>query len=229
MNSETTLPSSAIPDEGFATSVKGAAIAGFKELLGGIRHWRISHLIGVRDLRHRYARSKLGQVWLLVSTGVMIGVLSVVWSLLWRQPLHELMPFIGVSLIIWNYLSQVLLDSTSAFIVQGHLYRNQRMNFSVSIYSVIYKNTIMLGHNLIVIVVLIVAFDVPVNFNLLQLVPAFGLTWIGMIWLGYIIAMICVRFRDVIQVIATWLTVLFYITPSYVEARVPSARVLFNH
>jgi lipopolysaccharide transport system permease protein len=213
MNSETTLPSSAIPDKGFATSVKGAAIAGFEELLGGIGHWRISHLIGVRDLRHRYARSKLGQVWLMVSTGVMIGALSVVWSLLWRQPIHELMPFIGVGLIIWNYLSQVLLDSTSIFIVQGHLYRNQRMNFSVLIYSVIYKNTIMLAHSLIVIVVLIVALDVPVNLNLLQLVPAFGLAWIGMIWLGYIVAMICVRFRDVIQVIGTWLTVLFYITP----------------
>src|SRR5580693_8972955 len=148
MNNETTLPSSAIPDKGFATSVKGAAIAGFEELLGGIGHWRISHLIGVRDLRHRYARSKLGQVWLMVSTGVMIGALSVVWSLLWRQPIHELMPFIGVGLIIWNYLSQVLLDSTSIFIVQGHLYRNQRMNFSVLIYSVIYKNTIMLAHSL---------------------------------------------------------------------------------
>jgi hypothetical protein len=33
-------------------------IAGFEELFAGIRYWRISHLIGVRDLRHRYARSK---------------------------------------------------------------------------------------------------------------------------------------------------------------------------
>jgi hypothetical protein len=33
-------------------------IAGFEELFAGIRYWRISHLMGVRDLRHRYARSK---------------------------------------------------------------------------------------------------------------------------------------------------------------------------
>jgi lipopolysaccharide transport system permease protein len=142
---------------------KGAAIAGFEELLGGIRYWRISHLIGVRDLRHRYARSKLGQLWLTLSTASMIGVLGFVWSLLFNQPIRELMPFIGTSLIIWNYLSQVLIDCTSIFVEQGNLYRNQKMNFSVSIYSVIYKNTIMLAHNLIIIVVLIVAFDVPVN------------------------------------------------------------------
>jgi ABC-type polysaccharide/polyol phosphate export permease len=213
MNNETILPSSAIQGEGLATSVKSAVIAGFKELLGGIRHWRISHLIGVRDLRHRYARSKLGQLWLMLSTGVMIGVLSAVWSLLWHQPIHELMPFIGVSLIIWNYLSNVLIDCTSIFIIQGHLYRNQKMNFSVLIFSVIYRNAIMLAHSLVVIAVLIVAFDVTVNWYLLQVVPALGLTWIGMIWLGYLIAMICVRFRDIIQVITTWMTVLFYITP----------------
>src|SRR5262249_31045184 len=89
----------------FPSSVSGAAIAGLEELLGGIRHWRVSHLIGVRDLRHRYARSKLGQLWLTLSTGVMIAMLTAVWSLLWNQPIHELMPFIGVSLVIWNYLS----------------------------------------------------------------------------------------------------------------------------
>jgi ABC-type polysaccharide/polyol phosphate export permease len=197
----------------FPVSVKGAAIAGFEELLGGIHHWRVWHLLGVNDLRHRYARSKLGQLWLTLSTAIMIGVLTAVYSLLFNQPMHELMPFIGVSLIMWNYLSQVLNECTSIFVTQGSLYRNQKMNFSVSIYSVIYKNTIMLAHSLVIIVVLIIALNVPVNWYLLQIVPAFGLTWIGMVWLGYLIAMTCVRYRDIIQLITTWLTVLFFVTP----------------
>ena len=63
MQSETALP----------VSVKGAAIAGFEELLGGIHHWRVWHLLGVNDLRHRYARSKLGQFWLRTySTGMFL-------------------------------------------------------------------------------------------------------------------------------------------------------------
>jgi ABC-type polysaccharide/polyol phosphate export permease len=93
------------------------------------------------------------------------------------------------------------------------LYRNQKMNFSVSIYSVIYKNTIILSHSLVIIVVLIVVLDVPVNWHLLQIVPAFGLTWIAMICFGYLIALICVRYRDIVQIITTWFTVLFFITP----------------
>jgi lipopolysaccharide transport system permease protein len=34
-----------------------------------------------------------------------------------------------------------------------------------------------------------------------------------MVWAGYIIAMTCVRYRDIIQVITNWLLVLFFITP----------------
>jgi homopolymeric O-antigen transport system permease protein len=195
------------------STVKGAAAIGLDELVGGIRHWRVWHLLGVRELRHRYARSKLGQVWLILSTAVMIVALAAVWSLLWNQPLHEIMPFFGTSLILWTYLSQVVTECTSIFITHGNLYLNQKMNYSVSIYSVIYKNTLMLAHNLVIIVVLVVAFGVPVNWYLLQFIPAFALTWIGLVWLGYVIAMICVRYRDIIQVINTWMMVLFFVTP----------------
>jgi ABC-type polysaccharide/polyol phosphate export permease len=34
-----------------------------------------------------------------------------------------------------------------------------------------------------------------------------------MLWVGYLIAMMCVRYRDIIQVITTWLMVLFFVTP----------------
>jgi len=190
-----------------------AAAAGFEEILGGARNWRVWHLLGLNDLRNRYARSRFGQLWLTLSTAVMIGVLSIVWSLLWQQPLRELMPFIGIGLIIWNFLAQVLTECTSIFGAHGNYYRNQKMNFSVSIYSVIYRNALILAHNLIVIVVLIVALGVPVNWYLLQIVPALVLTCIMMAWAGYVIAMTCVRYRDVIQLISTWLMVWFFVTP----------------
>ena len=203
------------PSAPTAAAAPGAVAAGLKELLGGIHHWRVWHLLGIRELRHRYARSKLGQLWLMLSTGVMIGVLSGVWSLLWSQPVRDLIPFFGTGLVMWTFLSQVLIDCTSIFVTHGNLYRNQRMNFSVSIYSLIYKNSIMLAHNLVIVALLIVACGVPINAYLLQIVPAFVLTWITMLWTGYVVAMICVRYRDIIQVITTWLSVLFFLTPVF--------------
>jgi ABC-type polysaccharide/polyol phosphate export permease len=194
-------------------SMTSAVATGFEELVGGARNWRVWHLLGSRDLRHRYARSRFGQAWLTLSTAIMIGVLAAVWSLLWNQPLHDLMPFIGIGLIMWNFLAQTLTEFAAAFVTHGQYYRNQKMNFSVSIYSVVYKNIIILGYGLIVILFLIVAFRVPVNWYLLQIVPGFALTCIMLTWSGYIIAMACVRYRDIVQVITTWLTVWFFVTP----------------
>jgi lipopolysaccharide transport system permease protein len=150
----------------------------------------------------------LRKSWPALGTGE-----SGIFSGLSNQPVAELVPFIGIGIVLWGYFSQVLIDCTLVFAAHGYLYRNQRMNFSVSIYAVIYKNTIILGHSLIIVVGLILLFQVPVNWYDLQIIPAFLLTWISMLWAGYMIAMICVRYRDIIQLINTWLLVLFFITP----------------
>ena len=55
--------------------------AGLEELVDGLHNWRVWHLLGLNELRHRYARSRFGQLWLTLSTAVMIGVLAIVWSL----------------------------------------------------------------------------------------------------------------------------------------------------
>ena len=195
------------------TTIKRAEAAGLAELLNGAWHWRLWHLLGARELRQRYARSRLGQLWLVLSAAIMIAVMSMAWSLLSSQPVSELVPFIGAGFVIWTYLSQAITDCNMIFVSHGYYYRNQRMNFSVSIYSVIYKNTIVFAHSLIIVVVLIVFFGVPVNWYDLQIIPALLLTWITMLWAGYVIAMICVRYRDIIQLINSWLLVLFIITP----------------
>jgi homopolymeric O-antigen transport system permease protein len=197
----------------FLSSILSATGAGFAELRGGAHNWRVWHLLGVSELRNRYARSRFGQGWVVLSTGIMIGALATTWSLLWNTPLHDLMPFMGTSLIIWGFLSQTISDCASIFVQHGNYYRNQRMNLSVSIYSVIHKNMIILAHNFILVIVLVIVFRLSINWWLLQIIPAFVLTCITMTWFGYLIAMICVRYRDVIQLITTWLAVLIFVTP----------------
>jgi lipopolysaccharide transport system permease protein len=193
--------------------LKCFASAGLGELVQGARNWRVWHLLGTKELRNRYMRSKLGQIWLTLSSAIMIGAMGLVWSLLFKQPVRELLPYFGISLIMWNFMSQVLIECTGIFSAHAQFYRNQKMNFAVSIYSVIYKNTIIIGYNLIIIALLIAIFGIPVNWYLLQIVPAFVLTWLMLLWVGYVLAMACVRYRDLIQVVTNWMLLFFFLTP----------------
>src|SRR5262245_2703119 len=187
------------------SSLVSAGIAGFEELVGGVRHWRVWHLLGSRELRHRYARSRLGQFWVMVSVAITISAMAAISSLLWNQPAHEVAPFAGLGFILWTFMSHVATECTQVFSAHSNLYHNQKMNFSISIYSVIYKNALILAHNFIIIVALIVIFSVPVNWYTLEIVPALFVTVVAMTWSGYFIALICVRYRDVIQIINNWL------------------------
>ena len=87
------------------------------------------------------------------------------------------------------------------------------MVLSVSIFSVIYKNTIILLYNGLIIFALIFIFDVPVDLDLLMVVPGLILTWIALLWLGYLLAMVCTRFRDAGQIVDSTMQILFFITP----------------
>src|SRR6516165_9109276 len=167
------------------SSLSDAATAGFADILDGARYWRVWHLLGTRELRHRYVRSKLGQFWLVLSAAMMIAAMSMAWSVLSNQPVNELVPFIGAGFVIWGYFSQAILDCTMVFVSHGNFYRNQKMNLSASIYSVIYKNTMIFAHSLIIVIALILFFGIPVNWYDLQFLPALLLTWITMLWVGY--------------------------------------------
>jgi ABC-type polysaccharide/polyol phosphate export permease len=82
------------------SGVATSSAKGFAELAEGAANWRIWHLIGTGDLRRRYARSRIGQFWLSLSTGLSTLILGGVWSVLWNVQPGTLLPHLTVS--IWS-------------------------------------------------------------------------------------------------------------------------------
>src|SRR5215470_14628323 len=109
------------------SSRPGLFTLGIADLLSGIDNWRLSHLMGLGEIRRRYARSRIGQFWLTISTGIMIATLGLVWSTLWKMPIADLMPFIAISLIVWTLVSGTLGEATTAFASTGPIFLNQGM------------------------------------------------------------------------------------------------------
>ena len=186
---------------------------GYTDLAQGIRDWRVSHLMGLNEIRRRYARSKIGQFWVTISTAIMVAALGLVWSSLWKTPIGELLPFISISLILWGLMTGALGEAATVFVQSGPMYLNQGMSFSTAIYALIYRNLLIFAHNLPVVVATMIIFSVPLRATAILALPGFVFLVVTLLWLGYLVAIACVRFRDLTQVVQSGLLIAFFVTP----------------
>lgn len=188
-------------------------VSGFNDLKAGLDAWRIWHLIGSGDLRRRYSRSKLGQFWLTLSTGISILIMSAVWAVLFKQPLANMLPYMAVSIIIWQFFAGIMSDAVNVFVSSNHLLLSQKMPCSIVVIASVYRNFLTLLHNLIIIPVVFLVFWVPVTWEVILVLPALLLMLITSIWLTYLVGAICARFRDLINIFTAIMQLAFYITP----------------
>ena len=66
---------------------------------------RLAWTLGWLDIKLRYRGSMLGPFWLTLSTGIMVGSLGVLYSTLFHMNMHEYLPFLSLSLVLWGFLS----------------------------------------------------------------------------------------------------------------------------
>ena len=77
----------------------------------------------------------------------------------------------------------------------------------------ILKNLIILGHNLVVLVPIFAFFPNQLGWISFMALPGLLLTLWGGIALIFILAIVCLRYRDVRNIVANILQVSFYLTP----------------
>jgi homopolymeric O-antigen transport system permease protein len=191
----------------------GSVWAGAHELIEGVQQWRVWHLLGSGELRRRYARSKIGQFWLTISTGMFVATIGFVWANLWNMPIARMLPYVAVSYILWLFISGILGDATQAFIKNAPYFFNQKMTFSVAIYALAYRQVLVLGHNAVIIVITYIVFWQPVSWSALLALPGILLTTFISVLVAYLIAVVCTRYRDVGQIVESILQIAFFVTP----------------
>jgi len=197
----------------FAGNVSALAEAGLQDMLEGIENWRIWHLMGSAELRRRYARSRLGQFWLTLSTGILIGSLGLVWSVLWKMPVSEMMPYFAASMVLWTMLTGFIGDATSIFSGSGRYFLNERMSFATAIAAMLYQHILIFLHNAVIVVLVFAVFKRPIGLQALLAIPGFCLAVLTAMWLAYVVAILCTRYRDLGQVVTSLLQIAFFVTP----------------
>lgn len=179
----------------------------------GLRSWWLWNAMAWQDILLRYRGSVLGPFWLTISMAIMIGALGVLYSSLFKMELHDYMPFLCLGILSWSLLSSLVVESCQVFTQSEAIIKQVKLPFSVHIYRMIWRNLIIAGHNAVVYPVVMLIFGVAPTMATLLFLPGLALLIINAVWLALLFGMVCARFRDVPQIVASLVQVVFFITP----------------
>tara|TARA_Y100000591_G_C21709816_1_gene632853 strand:+ start:231 stop:1007 length:777 start_codon:yes stop_codon:yes gene_type:complete len=185
----------------------------FRDIVASLLNWRLIYILALSAVRSRFARSYLGQFWSTLSIGILIICTGFVWSMLWGLEISEYLPYVAVGHCFYLFAAGAINDSSAIIVAESQLYKVKRIPFFVSVFSLLFRGLITLLFNSpIIFIVIIWSNDAYLDWDF------FYITYIMivltfLIFITYTLAIVCVRFRDITQLVGSIMSVAFLLSP----------------
>lgn len=184
-----------------------------RDIIQGFSRHQLWRTLAWNDIRQRYRRSLIGPLWLTLSMGIMVAALGFLYATIFRQPLDEYLPYLAVGLILWTFLSSLIIEGCNTFIAASGIIRQVSSPLTTHVYFLVWRNTIVFFHNFAIYVIVIIVFQINPGYNILYALPAVALYIIIGLWTSLLLGILCARFRDIAMMIGSLVQIMFFFTP----------------
>src|SRR4051794_36300549 len=175
--------------------------------------WRGGELIGPIDARPRYRPPVLGPFWACLSMGIQALVTGFVMSVLFKQPTANILPYVCLSLIVWNLVQNVVNEGAQTFINAGEFMLQVNRPYGVYIFRTVWGNLLVSSHMILVYFVVAFLYGLYPGWTYVLALPGLALLVLNLVWMAFAAAILSARFRDIPMIIQNLFTVLFWLTP----------------
>lgn len=183
------------------------------DIFAALKRMPMVGVLGWQDVRQRYRRSALGPFWITLSMGVMIATIGIVFGQIFKSPLEEFLPFLTIGMVLWSFIAAVVTEGCTGFIAAEGIIKQLPLPLFVHIMRMIWRNFIILGHNIVIFPLVLMAVGKPLGLVALVSIPGLLLLVLNLSWIVLLLAILCARYRDLPQIVASALQVVFYLTP----------------
>ncbi len=189
--------------------------SGIKDIVDGLRSWPLALRLGWMDIARRYRRTRIGPFWGTLSVAAFIGTMGFLYSGLFGQDPEAYLPYLSSGFAVWIPLSSFVNESAGAFLAAESVVKQSSVPFSTFVWQGVVRNFIVFFHYVQVFVFVAIVFHVEVSLNTFLVLPGLLLLFINAGWVGIMVALFCTRFRDLQQLLATLMQMLFFLTPIF--------------
>ena len=165
------------------------------DVRGAIELWPLWAKLGWNDILYRYRRSTLGPFWFTASMAITIVALGLVYSQVLSLPARELMPHVCVGLIVWAFMSSVVLEAGDLFTGSESYIKHVKLPYSLYVFRFVLSKTIIFAHDFPIYLATIAYFGIwpgPVAF---YAIPGFLLLVINGVLITISLGMASARFQ----------------------------------
>ena len=166
-----------------------------------------------RDIKTKYRRSLLGVLWTILNPLLMMVVLSVVFSNLFRFDIEYFPVYLLSGQLIFNFFSESTTNAMSAIIANGPLIKKIYVPKFMFVLSRIFSSTINLLASFTALICVMLVMRVRLHYTVLLSWIPLGLIVFFSLGVGLILAAITVKFRDIMHLYSVFTTALMYLTP----------------
>lgn len=172
----------------------------------------LSELIS-RDIKIKYRKSVLGVLWTLLNPLLMMIVLSVVFSNLFRYDIENFPLYLLSGQIIFNFYNDATSTAMTAIIGNAALIKKVYVPKYLFVISRVFSSFINLMASFTALMLVMIATRAELHWTvILSLIPL-ALLMLLSLGIGLILAALTVKFRDIMHLYSVFTTVLMYLTP----------------
>jgi ABC-type polysaccharide/polyol phosphate export permease len=137
------------------------------------------------------------------------------YAVLLHQPVNDFLPFVAIGLVVWGFLSSGIAEGGDAFVAGGAMIKQSSIPLPLFTLRCLIRNGINLAHQVVIIVGVLLWFRVYPGPGALWALAGLAILVLNLGWIGLLLAMLSSRFRDMPQIVAAVLQVVFFLSPIF--------------
>jgi O-antigen export system ATP-binding protein rfbA len=174
----------------------------------------VLQMLVIRDVFSKYRKSILGVAWSMITPLSMVGVIGLVYSVVFGIPLISFVPYLFSGLTPWLFISNVIESGTNSYIIAEGFITQTKIHIEV------FPLRMALGAFINYLFMSIAFFFVyglikpdAFNWNMLLYIPSSLIVFVFCWGMANIVSLINLYIRDYAYLQSILLQILFYITP----------------
>ena len=188
-------------------------VASLGDFAESFRRTRLWSTLALNDIAGRYRGSVLGPFWITLTTAAFVVGIGIVYAELMHVPAEKYVPWMATGIVIWNLMSAIIVEGSNAYIEGAPIIQQTNIPLPIFIWRVVMRDLVNFAHQIVVIFAVALYFHYFLKINWPLAIFGLVLLTINVAWMGFAAAIMSARFRDMQQVIATVLQLLFFLSP----------------